>query len=148
MAKNEKIDKAYEMYKNGYKLIDISKKLNVPESTIRTWESRHKWDKPLRNEELTPKQQLFCIYYIEEFNATKSYQKAFGSSYNVSMVEGCKLLRNPKIKEEIDKLTNECLKENLKSQKNLRERVFLFYVRNNFTKYTFSEIFVFMLILA
>ena len=126
MARNEKIDKAYEMYKNGYKLIDISKKLNVPESTIRTWKSRHKWDKPLRNEELTPKQQLFCIYYIEEFNATKSYQKAFGSSYNVSMVEGCKLLRNPKIKEEIDKLTNECLKQNLKSQKNLRGRVFLF----------------------
>ena len=30
MAKNEKIDKAYEMYKNGYKLIDISKKIKRP----------------------------------------------------------------------------------------------------------------------
>ena len=28
-----------------------------------------------KNEELTDKQQLFCIYYLKYFNATKAYQK-------------------------------------------------------------------------
>lgn len=56
------------------------------------------------NEDLTEKQKLFCIYYVDNHNATQSYIKAFGSCYTTSMVEGCKLLRNPKVKAEIDKL--------------------------------------------
>ena len=31
----------------------------------------------LENTELTEKQRLFCIYYIEDFNATKAYKKAY-----------------------------------------------------------------------
>lgn len=58
----------------------------------------------LGNTELTDKQRLFCIYYIKCFNATKAYQKAYGCSYETSMVEGFRTLRNPKIKLEIEKL--------------------------------------------
>ena len=31
----------------------------------------------IENTELTEKQRLFCIYYIQCFNATKAYQKAY-----------------------------------------------------------------------
>lgn len=55
----------------------------------------------LGNEELTEKQRLFCIYYSKTFNATSAYKKAYKSSYSTAMCEGSKLLRNPKIKDEI-----------------------------------------------
>ena len=42
--KNPKIEEAYELYKKGYKLIDISKKLETAESTIRVWKNRYNWD--------------------------------------------------------------------------------------------------------
>ena len=56
------------------------------------------------NSELTEKEQEFCIFYVQSWNATQSYIKAFGSKYNTAMVEGCKILRNPKIKKEIEEL--------------------------------------------
>lgn len=58
----------------------------------------------MQNTELTDKQQLFCLYYIRSFNATRAYQKAYGVDYNTAMVSGCQLLRNPKIKDEIFRL--------------------------------------------
>ena len=42
-APNIKVDKAYELFKQGYKLIDISKELDIPEGTIRSWKNRYKW---------------------------------------------------------------------------------------------------------
>lgn len=35
---------AEEMYKNGMKLVDIAKKLDVPDSTVRRWKSTQNWD--------------------------------------------------------------------------------------------------------
>ena len=58
----------------------------------------------LHNEDLTPEQQMFCIYYSRTFNAAQSYQKAYGCSYETAMVNGCKLLRNTKVREEIERL--------------------------------------------
>lgn len=58
----------------------------------------------LQNGELTSEQQMFCIYYSRTFNATQSYQKAYGCKYETAMVEGCKHLRKPKIIEEINRL--------------------------------------------
>ena len=55
----------------------------------------------LNNEELTEKQRLFCLYYVRWFNATKAYQKAYGCDYTTAMVNGCKLLSNPKIQTHI-----------------------------------------------
>ena len=58
----------------------------------------------LQNDDLTPEQQMFCIYYSKTFNAAQSYQKAYGCKYETAMVNGCKLLRNTKVRAEIERL--------------------------------------------
>lgn len=58
----------------------------------------------LQNDDLTPEQQMFCIYYGRTFNAAQSYQKAYGCKYDTAMVNGCMLLRNTKVREEIERL--------------------------------------------
>lgn len=129
--KNPLADKAYEMYKQGTKLVDIASVLGVPPGTVRRWKSTHGWDserserksersdkkqtiksipvddgtkETLQNDDLTPEQQMFCIYYSRTFNAAQSYQKAYGCSYESAMVLGSKLLRNVKVRAEIERL--------------------------------------------
>ena len=63
----------------------------------------------IENTALNDKQRLFCLLYIRSFNATKAYQRAYECSYTTAMVNGCKLLRNPKIKAEIMTLKEERL---------------------------------------
>lgn len=134
MTRKEIKAKAKELYESGVILIDIANQFNIPEGTVRSWKSREKWvcnathdkecnvakkvkrnktkskavpievESVMSNEDLTDKQRLFCIYYSKSFNATKSYQKAYGSSYAVSNVEGCKLLAKPSVKAEIMRL--------------------------------------------
>ena len=58
----------------------------------------------LQNDDLTPEQQMFCIYYSRTFNATQSYLNAYGCSYETAMVEGSKSLRKPKVRAEIERL--------------------------------------------
>ena len=70
----------------------------------------------IQNTDLTDKQQLFCIYYIRCFNATKEYQKAYGCGYTTAVTNGPALLGNTRIKEEIlqlkqDRLNREFLSE-------------------------------------
>lgn len=60
--------------------------------------------KQLDKSELTDKQKLFCIYYAKCFNATKAYLKAYDCSYDTAMTNGCELLRNTKIKDEVTRL--------------------------------------------
>lgn len=43
-ARNPLIDKAYEMYKSGMKLVNIADQLGCSSATIRTWKNRYKWD--------------------------------------------------------------------------------------------------------
>ncbi len=59
----------------------------------------------LENTELTDKQRLFCVIYSRCLNATKAYKKVYNCSYETAMVNGSNLLRNTKIKEQIEKLT-------------------------------------------
>lgn len=141
--KNPKAEEAERLYKEGYKLIDIAKQLDVPDGTVRRWKSTYKWggersdkkeqnknersDKKkerlkgkgkfkkepiaeevkelIKNDELTEKQKLFCIYYSKCFNATKAYLKAYTCTYETAKVEGCRLLTNPNVKAQIDALT-------------------------------------------
>jgi len=137
-APNEKVIKAEELFKKGYKLIEISKKLDIPEGTIRSWKNRYNWDddnnatlqknkrnvanrnatkknsskepiadevkEVMENEELTDKQRLFCVIYSRCLNATKAYQKAYNCTYESAMMNGSRLLRNDKIKEQVANL--------------------------------------------
>ncbi|MDK2905448.1 MAG: phage terminase small subunit [Eubacteriaceae bacterium] len=57
-----------------------------------------------KNPDLTDKQRLFCLYYVRTFNATKSYQNAYGSNYAQANAHGSRLLINGSIKSEIQKL--------------------------------------------
>lgn len=132
MAKKDSLeDTAYEMYKNGMKLVDIANQLGKPAGTIRRWKSTHNWESErsdkksershrkknakisvpddgtmdtLQNDELTPEQQMFCIFYIKSFNATQSYMKAFNCSYETAHAKGYSLLAKVGVKKEVERL--------------------------------------------
>ena len=42
--KNPLSDKAYKMYKQGMKLVDIAAELDVPSGTVRRWKNNQNWD--------------------------------------------------------------------------------------------------------
>lgn len=65
------------------------------------------------NPDLTEKQQLFCLYYVRCFNATKAYQKAYGCSYETAGSNGYALLQNTAIIAEINRLKQSRLNREL-----------------------------------
>lgn len=129
--KNPKADEAYKLYKDGMKLVEIADRLEVPDGTVRRWKSTYSWDaersdkksersekkrakkkaviddgtkETMQNGELTDKERIFCLYYIKSFNATQSYLKAYGCSYEVAHAKGPYLLTKVSVKKEIERL--------------------------------------------
>lgn len=114
---------AQKMYQAGgefFSVNEIAKALNVSNSSVYRWISDNRWERCQEIKEveehgvqnssrhrLTDKQELFCRYYILNFNATKAYQMAYGSSYESSMTMGSRLLRNVKVKNRIIELKTE-----------------------------------------
>lgn len=155
-ALNENVDKAYELFKEGYMLKDIAIKLDVAEGTVRSWKKRYNWESAtqrknkcnvakennknnrvkkdikepiveevnevLQNAELTDKQRLFCIYYINCFNATKAYQKAYECDYITANTNGPRLLVNACIRNEIEKLKEGKLNRAMISEEDIFQR--------------------------
>ena len=155
-AQDARADKAFEMYKQGLKLIDIANQLGVAEGTVRSWKNRYKWngetnatlqknkrnvakenkqtkkvkkesvadevEAVIQNADLTDKQQLFCIYYIRCFNATKAYQKAYDVDYATAVVNGPRLLGNARIKDEIFRLKQERLNREFLSESDIFQK--------------------------
>lgn len=76
----------------------------------------------IQNTNLTDKQQLFCIYYIRCFNATKAYQKAYGCDYTTAVVNGPRLLGNARVKEEIFQLKQERLNREFLSEPDIFQK--------------------------
>lgn len=133
-AKNAKAEDALKLYRQGILLVDIAKQLGVPAGTIRRWKSTYKWDgincgknersekrsersekrdvqnvdddiaSVIANNKLTDEQKLFCLYYIRSFNATKSYQKAYGCNYKTAGTLAGRLLGKVEIRSEINRL--------------------------------------------
>lgn len=58
----------------------------------------------LQNGELSPEQQMFCIYYSRTFNATQSYLNAYRCDYITANTNGPRLLVNARVRAEIDRL--------------------------------------------
>ena len=58
----------------------------------------HEVEAVIQNTDLTDKQQLFCIYYIRCFNATKAYQKAYNVDYATAASIGYRMLENDGVK--------------------------------------------------
>jgi len=66
----------------------------------------------LKNTELNDKQRIFCVLYAKCMNATKAYQKAYQCNYESAMINGSRLLRKDKIRDQVDNLIGEdCNKE-------------------------------------
>ena len=126
----DKRKEAGKDYASGMAYKDISVKYGVPVNTLKSWRTRDHWKRgasiikevhPKRkknapkvapkiideleaNSELTDKQKLFCLFYLQRFNATWTYQQVYKCSYNTAMVEGNRTLRNPKIKSQLTEL--------------------------------------------
>ena len=44
MARNSKVDEALALYRQGLKLVEIARRLELPEGTVRRWKCTYKWD--------------------------------------------------------------------------------------------------------
>lgn len=140
------------MYKSGMNLVDIAKEIGKPPGTVRRWKSTQGWDSErsdkkanvrkqeteqnskkveaiapeveqvIDNPNLTDKQRLFCLQYVRCFNATKAYQKAYRSSYMVANAEGYKLLVNPRVKAEIQRLKQNRLNREMLSTEDIFQK--------------------------
>ena len=85
------------------KKINASTNATIEEDTI-DMDMEKQLNEIQKIEELNEKHLLFCIYYIQCFNATKAYQKTYQCSKTTAMVNGCKLLSKTNIQIAIAKL--------------------------------------------
>lgn len=128
---DDKHELAKQDYVNGMKYKDIADKYEVSINTVKSWKKRHDWqrgevqpkekqvhtktkkgappivDELVNNDELTDKQKQFCLYYLQRFNATWAYMKAYEVDYQTANRAGPRLLVNVGIKEQLSKLKEE-----------------------------------------
>ncbi|WP_228077360.1 terminase small subunit [Enterococcus casseliflavus] len=123
----QKWELAYIDYQNGMKYKDIAAKHDVSINTVKSWKSR-KWNAPpekkgatkkekvahkkevqpvIDNDDLTEQQKLFCLHYLECFNATKAYQKAYRCDYRTAHANSYRMMANDGIKSELHRLKAE-----------------------------------------
>lgn len=119
MTKQEMAEKDYLA---GMKYKDIAAKYEVSINTVKSWKKRNGWvrgapkqksvhpktkkvaPKFPDSDELNDKQKVFCLYYLQRYNATWAYQKTYGSDYETAMASGSRLLRNVKVKKYLAEL--------------------------------------------
>ncbi len=114
-------------------LASIAAELGYPENRIRKWKCEDKWEgsapEALRNDKrersekrksersdkrliaaveendlLTDQHRTFCLYYVKSFNQIKSYQRAFGCSYETAHAHAWEIMRKEPIIAEIKRL--------------------------------------------
>ncbi len=56
------------------------------------------------SDELNDKQKAFCLYYLQRYNATWAYQKAYGGSYDAARANSTRMIANDSIKKYLTKL--------------------------------------------
>lgn len=130
----EKYELAVVDYLDGMKFKDIAVKYEVSLSTVKSWSQRYRWkDKKnvkgmrtkskntrtkkvcreiaeniVTNGELDEDKQLFCIYYLKYFNATKAYLKIHPeATYSSASVMGSRWYKLPEVKKELKRLKKE-----------------------------------------
>lgn len=138
MTKQEKAEKDYLA---GMKYKDIAAKYEVSINTVKSWKKRNGWSRgapkatkrlhpkqksvhtkekvapslPVSDlpdsDELNDRQKAFCLYYLQRYNATWAYQKAYGGSYESALAHGPRLVGNGRIKSYLSKLKEQQSKE-------------------------------------
>jgi len=123
----DKREQAGQDYSAGMKYKDISAKYDVPVNTLKSWRTRDHWKRgaPATNEvhpkqkkdapkvapkivdeleannKLTEKQKLFCLFYLQRFNATWAYMKSYNADYPTANANGARLLVNASVQKQI-----------------------------------------------
>lgn len=141
-------EKAELDYMDGLKYKEIAEKYGVALSTVKSWKTRYGWDrkgkKSMRTKtekvciqkeivkdaieqvietgELSDKEQLFCLYYIRCFNATKAYMKSHDVKYESAAVLGCRLLKQDKIQKTIKELKQNRLNREMLSEEDIFQK--------------------------
>lgn len=133
----DKWELAYKDRQKGMKYREIAEKYGVSINTVKAWKSR-KWNTQpqasesppkkvahkkrkgctqkeklpvIDNEDLTEQQKMFCLFYLQHFNATKAYQQAYQCNYKVANSNAYLLMVKHGIKEELRRLKNELQKD-------------------------------------
>jgi phage terminase small subunit len=128
----ETYEMAEQDYINGMKYRDIAGKYGVSINTVKSWKTRYGWvrrgkgrngkepekkcahkneksvhtktDPEPDADELSDRERLFCVYYLKNFNAVKSYMKVYGCTYESAAVSAHRMLKNAKIKTYLEEL--------------------------------------------
>lgn len=158
----EKWELAYKDRQKGMKYKEIAEKYGVSINTVKAWKSR-KWNKQeqasdpppkkvahkkekgctqkklqpvIDNDDLTEQQKMFCLFYLQHFNATKAYQQAYEVDYKTANANGSRLLVNASVKDELHKLKSELQQDNFVTTKDLIKE----YIKQAFSDITdFTE---------
>lgn len=83
-ASNEKKSEAEKLFRKGMKLVDIAKKLGIPEGTIRSWKNRGKWD------EKAPKKKQCNVAKVDSGNSATLQKRKRGGQPGNKNAEGSK----------------------------------------------------------
>lgn len=60
---------------------------------------------------MNKKQELFCLQYLKDFNATRAYKEVYWVKQKTAEVQWCKMLSNPKVSEYLKSKAEEKLKK-------------------------------------
>lgn len=130
-----KIRKEFET--TDISMAELARRHGVKPGTLRSRKNREKWGESvatekknvstvkrpkmvIENDDLTEKQKLFCLLYLQYFNATKAYREAYPEvTYNTARTEGAKLLAKPCVKTELTRLKAELQQDMYMSVKDL-----------------------------
>ncbi|QJP84932.1 terminase small subunit [Lactiplantibacillus plantarum] len=107
-------------------LKSLAEKYQVKATTLRSRKNREHWQRATKkvatrrnnvatqisdeleaNSELNEKQKLFCLFYLQRFNATWAYQQAYKVSHEVALRAGPRLLGNVGVKRQLTELKNQ-----------------------------------------
>ncbi len=117
-------------YESGMKYKDIAAKYNVSLNTVKSWRARNGWargapeakkgapekqkrvhpktvPKAVTESDATDKQKLFAMLYLQRFNGTWAYMKAYGVDAETARASAPRLLANVSVKRIIDELKAE-----------------------------------------
>ncbi|MGL5580537.1 MAG: terminase small subunit [Cetobacterium sp.] len=115
----------------------------IDESNASKKEVKEEIIETLVDNELTDKQRLFCIYYMQSFNATKAATKA-GYSRETAYQIGFENLRKPEIKKYLTELKEMYAQDDYMETKRILERhkQIAFSDVKDFTEFQVEKVFI------